>query len=186
MNASRNGHVEFVEAVARDMKEKGVTWNEKTYNLILTAYAKRKDSRMASRYLDQMKKELLPLDSHIYTTMIGLQARCGRLKEGFQLLKESSQSPNSLCEWKTFQTMMARAIDNDDLPQAEAVLEIAKKANVEGIKHLYDSLIQAYACRENIPRIRALIDQMVESGIFVRPFVLEMLRKYEERDQLNA
>ena len=184
MNHSRQGRVDVVEEIAAAMKQNDVAWNSHTYNLLLTACAKRKDTRMAARYFEMMRKEQLAPDAQIYATMITLLARNGRAKEAWQLLQQSCQGEEVRSEWRTFQVLMERAIEADDLSRAEEALALAKRVQLDGLKNLYDDLIQAYACRENIKRIRQLIDEMLETGIYVRPFVQEMLRKYEERDQL--
>merc|ERR1712137_1388235 len=82
------------------MNQNDVAWNSHTYNLLLTACAKRKDTRMAARYFEMMRKEQLAPDAQIYATMITLLARNGRAKEAWQLLQQSCQGEEVRSEWR--------------------------------------------------------------------------------------
>ena len=181
---SRIGNVEFVQKVVDEMAKKSVEWTPKTYNLLLTAYSRRKDYKTANGYFADMKEKGIAPDAQLYNTMINLHARGGRTSDALSLLKDSV-SQDCVCNWKTFQIVLQSAVNADSMQMAQEVLDVAKEAKVEGIKHLYDDIIQAHACRDDIKAIRRLIDEMQASGIYVRPFCLEMLAQFEERDRIN-
>ena len=148
-------------------------------------YASRKDYKGAVSLFREMKKKNVNLDDRIYATMIKLQVRGERPNEVLSLIKESVAS-GVVCDWKIFQQALGCLTDAGKMTGADEILEAAKQVKLDGIKHLYDDIILAYARREDIKSIRRLIDEMQQSGIYVRPFCLKMLGEYEEQARIDS
>lgn len=181
INPSHLGNVEFVSSLARLMKKNKVAFNEKTYHLLIQTYAKRRDTENVIQILNEMKNGTIKPDAKIYETVVNLLAFTKKSNQAFDYLKESTNE-NIICNYSAFKATVCAYIEQNNLAKANEVLQLAKNVQLQGIKHLYDDIIHAYACREDIKTIRKLIDEMQHSGIYVRPFVLDMLKQYEAGD----
>jgi len=121
----RNGHSNRAVQLFHQIQQKGLTPDENTFNLALTACGKISSPTQGQQILEMMKMKNIPVQTHLNSAIIIMYGKCGLVDEAKAFFQTIQRTLN------TYTAMMAVYTKNGHLKEAQ---ELFYQMEKEGIR----------------------------------------------------